>query len=43
MPKKLHRALSDNLAKYESSFGKIKESEQMGNIPLNFGGPTTQA
>ena len=41
--KKLHRALSDNLAKYESSFGKIKESEQMGNIPLNFGGPTTQA
>jgi len=41
--KKLHRALSDNLAKYEGSYGKIKESEQLGNIPLNFGGPTTQA
>ena len=41
--KKLHRALSDNLAKYEASYGKIKESEQLGNIPLNFGGPTTQA
>ena len=41
--KKLHRALSDNLAKYEGSYGKIKESEQLSNIPLNFGGPTTQA
>ena len=41
--KKLHRALSDNLAKYEGSYGKIKESEQLGNIPLNFGGPTSQA
>ena len=41
--KKLHRALSDNLAKYEGSYGKIKESEQLGNIPLNFGGPDTQA
>ena len=41
--KKLHRALSDNLAKYEGSYGKIKESEQLGNIPLNFGGPPTQA
>ena len=33
--KKLYRALSDNLAKYEGSYGKIKESEQLGNIPLN--------
>ena len=41
--KKLHRALSDNLAKYEGSYGKIKESEQLGNIPLNFGGPSTEA
>ena len=40
---KSFRALSDNLAKYESSFGSTKESEQVGNIPLNFGGPTTQA
>ena len=35
--KKLHRALSDNLAKYEGSYGKIKESEQLGNIPILVG------
>ena len=41
--KKLFRALSDNLSKYEKSHGKIKETDQMSTIPLNFGGPTTQA
>ena len=41
--KKLYRALSDNLSKYEKSHGKIKETDQMSTIPLNFGGPTTQA
>ena len=40
--KKLHRALSDNLSKYEKSHGKIKESDQISTIPLNFGGPTIQ-
>ena len=41
--KKLHRALSDNLAKYENNHGKIKEADQASPIPLNFGGPATQA
>tara|TARA_B100000963_G_scaffold164060_1_gene142513 strand:+ start:63 stop:380 length:318 start_codon:yes stop_codon:yes gene_type:complete len=41
--KKLHRALSDNLAKYENAHGQIKETDQMTSIPLNFGGPATQA
>ena len=41
--KKLHRALADNISKYESVHGKIKESDHMTNIPLNFGGPATQA
>ena len=41
--KKLHRALSDNLAKFENAHGKIKESDQSASIPLNFGGPATQA
>ena len=41
--KKLHRALSDNISKYEKVNGKIKESDQTTSIPLNFGGPATQA
>ena len=41
--KKLHRALSDNLSKYEKSHGPIKETDQISSIPLNFGGPATQA
>jgi hypothetical protein len=41
--KKLHRALSDNLTKYEKSHGSIKETDQISTIPLNFGGPATQA
>jgi hypothetical protein len=41
--KKLHRALSDNLSKYENNHGKIKETDQASPIPLNFGGPATQA
>ncbi len=41
--KKLHRALSDNLAKYENAHGEIKETDHMNPIPLNFGGPATQA
>lgn len=42
--KKLMLTLRDNIAKYESLHGKIKshESPQQG-IPLNFGGPTTEA
>ena len=41
--KKLHRALSDNLSKYEKSHGAIKETDHISSIPLNFGGPATQA
>jgi hypothetical protein len=35
--KKLHRALSDNLSKYENAHGQIKETDQMSSVPLNFG------
>ena len=40
--KRLLSALADNIAKYESVNGTIKESEGLG-IPMNFGGPTAQA
>lgn len=43
--KRLLRALQDNVEKYESQFGKIKQPEG-GNkppFPVNFGGPTAQA
>ena len=33
----------DNLSKYEKSHGPIKETDQISSIPLNFGGPATQA
>jgi len=43
--KRLMHALQDNIQKYEQAHGHIKEGEPQngGNIPLNFGGPTTQA
>lgn len=41
--KKLMLALRDNISKYESMHGKIKNVEQAHGIPLNFGGPTTEA
>jgi len=40
--KRLMAALADNIAKYESVHGTIKNREGMG-IPMNFGGPTAQA
>lgn len=40
--KRLLMALKDNVQKYESSFGVIKEGDMPG-IPMNFGGPTAQA
>ena len=42
--KRLYKALGDNLEKFESQNGKIKdtESKEQG-IPMNFGGPTAQA
>src|SRR6187401_52852 len=40
--KRLLAALSDNISKYESIHGSIKQTEGFG-IPMNFGGPTAQA
>lgn len=42
--KRLMRALADNVAKYESQFGVIRESDNpQGGIPMTFGGPKTEA
>ena len=40
--KRLMRALIDNVQKYESAHGTIRESD-MPEIPMNFGGPPAQA
>src|SRR6185295_18652056 len=40
--KRLLGALSDNISKFESIHGTIKQTEGIG-IPMNFGGPTAQA
>ena len=40
--KRLLAALSDNISKFESIHGTIKQTEGVG-IPMNFGGPTAQA
>lgn len=41
--KKLMLALRDNLNKFESINGKIKTLDLTNGIPMNFGGPTTEA
>lgn len=41
--KRLMKALKDNIGKFESIHGLIKDSEVTNAIPLNFGGPTAQA
>jgi hypothetical protein len=40
--KRLMQALTENIGKYESVHGTIKDTEGVG-IPMNFGGPTAQA
>ncbi len=40
--KRLLAAIQDNVAKYESVHGTIKQTEGIG-IPMNFGGPAAQA
>ena len=40
--KRLMAALQDNIQKYESVHGAIKQTEGIG-IPMNFGGPAAQA
>jgi hypothetical protein len=41
--KRLLRALEDNIKRYESNHGEIKEDRNMDSIPMNFGGPTPEA
>ncbi len=43
--KKLMKALAENIGKFESIHGTIKENNPPhgGGIPMNFGGPTTEA
>lgn len=42
--KRLLLALKDNITKFETSFGPIKNVEGSGPVmPMNFGGPTAQA
>ena len=40
--KRLQKALEDNISKFESLHGEIKEIES-ANFPLNFGGPAGEA
>jgi len=42
--KRLYKALHDNIRKFESMHGPIKETKQEGNIPpFTFGAPTAEA
>ncbi len=42
--KRLMLALKDNIGKFESAHGPIKDVKSSGPImPMNFGGPTAQA
>lgn len=43
--KRLLLALQDNIKKYESQHGPIKNADKPGGpiIPMNFGGPTAEA
>ena len=40
--KRFMKALTDNITKYESVSGPIKDLEEI-QLPFNFGGPTAQA
>lgn len=41
--KRLMLALQDNISKFESVNGKIKQTDTKGGMPMNFGGPVAQA
>ena len=45
--KRLLKALQENIQKFESQYGEIKntntDAEGAQNIPMNFGGPTAEA
>src|SRR5438552_12043738 len=41
--KRLQKALSDNISKFEAAHGKIDEGGSMEGFPIHFGGPTAEA
>ena len=41
--KRLLRVLVDNVNKYESQFGEIKDTGKQQQVPLTFGGPKAEA
>src|SRR5688572_28388055 len=41
--KRLLAALADNIKKYESSFGDIKQANEAPSFPMNFGGTVGEA
>lgn len=41
--KRLLAALSDNIEKYEESFGNIKQTQDTPTFPMNFGGTIGEA
>ena len=41
--KRLIKAISDNVAKYETINGQIKDVDNANSVPLSFGGPTPMA
>ena len=41
--KRLLIALQDNVNKYESTFGNIKQAEEAPKFPMNFGGTVGEA
>lgn len=40
--KRLMQALADNISRYESAFGEVRESD-VAPFPMNFGGPAGEA
>ena len=41
--KRLLNALSDNITKYEETFGPIKKTDEAPKFPINFGGAVGEA
>ncbi len=41
--KRLLRALNENVNRFESLHGPIKDIDVQGGVPMNFAGPTTEA
>lgn len=41
--KRLLNALSDNIKKYEETFGPIKKTDEAPKFPINFGGTVGEA